>query len=44
MNYSPKHMSEFLNEKKFNFKKKFGQNFLKDQNIKKIIFIILMKC
>lgn len=33
MNYSPKHMSEFLNEKKFNFKKKFGQNFIVDENI-----------
>jgi 16S rRNA (adenine1518-N6/adenine1519-N6)-dimethyltransferase len=33
MNYSPKYMSEFLNKKNFNFKKKFGQNFIVDENI-----------
>ncbi len=33
MEYSPKKMKEFLNENEFNFKKKFGQNFIVDENI-----------
>ena len=33
MNYSPKNLKEELNEKNFNFKKKFGQNFIVDKNI-----------
>ncbi len=33
MKYSPKEMSSFLNENSFNFKKKFGQNFIIDENI-----------
>ena len=33
MEYSPKKMSEKLNLSKFNFKKKFGQNFIIDENI-----------
>lgn len=33
MEYSPKKMKENLNQKNFNFKKKFGQNFIVDENI-----------
>lgn len=33
MKYSPKQMKEHLEQKKFNFKKKFGQNFIVDENI-----------
>lgn len=33
MNYSPKKMSQMLNEKNFKFKKKYGQNFIIDENI-----------
>lgn len=33
MEYSPKKMNEFLECKSFKFKKKFGQNFIVDQNI-----------
>lgn len=33
MNYSPKKMSKMLNEKNFKFKKKYGQNFIIDENI-----------
>ena len=33
MNYSPKKMNENLNNNNFNFKKKFGQNFIIDENI-----------
>lgn len=33
MKYSPKHMKENLDHKKFDFKKKFGQNFIVDENI-----------
>lgn len=33
MKYSPKKMIDDLNNKKFNFKKKFGQNFIIDENI-----------
>lgn len=33
MNYSPKKMAELLENKNFNFKKKFGQNFIIDENI-----------
>lgn len=33
MKYSPKEMNELLNRKEFNFKKKFGQNFIIDENI-----------
>lgn len=33
MEYSPKRMNEQLNENKFNLKKKFGQNFIVDENI-----------
>ena len=33
MNYSPKNLKEELNKKNFNFKKKFGQNFIVDKNI-----------
>lgn len=33
MDYSPKKMQEFLDENNFSFKKKFGQNFIVDQNI-----------
>ena len=33
MKYSPKTMSELLNEKDFNLKKKFGQNFIIDENL-----------
>ena len=37
MNHSPKKMQELLNEKKFTFKKKYGQNFIIDENIIKSI-------
>ena len=37
MNHSPKKMQELLNEKQFTFKKKFGQNFIIDENIIKSI-------
>lgn len=37
MKYSPKRMQDLLNEKKFEFKKKFGQNFIVDENIIKSI-------
>lgn len=37
MNYSPKKMNENLNKNNFNFKKKFGQNFIIDENIIKNI-------
>ena len=37
MNHSPKKMQELLNEKQFTFKKKFGQNFIVDENIIKSI-------
>ena len=37
MNYSPKQMNENLNNNNFNFKKKFGQNFIIDENIIKNI-------
>src|SRR5574344_1619974 len=37
MNYSPKQMNENLNKKNFSFKKKFGQNFIIDENIIKNI-------
>ncbi len=33
MEYSPKKMTEELNQENFNFKKKFGQNFIVDKNI-----------
>lgn len=33
MEYSPKKMKEELNKENFNFKKKFGQNFIVDKNI-----------
>lgn len=33
MEYSPKKMSDNLNSNNFNFKKKFGQNFIIDENI-----------
>jgi len=33
MEYSPKKMSEILNNNNFNFKKKFGQNFIIDENV-----------
>lgn len=33
MNYSPKLMKESLNNQNFSFKKKFGQNFIVDENI-----------
>lgn len=33
MEYSPNKMNQFLNNKSFNFKKKFGQNFIIDENI-----------
>ena len=33
MNYSPKKMSRMLNEKNFKFKKKYGQNFIIDENV-----------
>lgn len=33
MKYSPKEMNSFLNENNFNFKKKFGQNFIIDENV-----------
>lgn len=39
MEYSPRKMSELLDSNDFKFKKKFGQNFIVDQNIiDKIIF------
>lgn len=37
MNYSPKKMQEILTSHQFNFKKKFGQNFIIDENIIKNI-------
>ena len=37
MNYSPKQMNENLNKNNFSFKKKFGQNFIIDENIIKNI-------
>ena len=37
MKYSPKRMQDLLYEKKFEFKKKFGQNFIVDENIIKSI-------
>ena len=33
MEYSPKNLKEQLNKENFNFKKKFGQNFIVDKNI-----------
>ncbi len=33
MDYSPKKMQEFLEKNNFNLKKKFGQNFIVDENI-----------
>lgn len=33
MEYSPNKMNQFLNNNSFNFKKKFGQNFIVDENI-----------
>lgn len=33
MEYSPKKMNELLEKNNFNFKKKFGQNFIVDENI-----------
>ena len=33
MNYSPKKLSDQLSENEFSFKKKFGQNFIIDENI-----------
>ena len=33
MNYSPKKLKEELDKENFNFKKKFGQNFIVDKNI-----------
>ncbi len=33
MNYSPKKMNELLSDNNFNLKKKFGQNFIVDENI-----------
>lgn len=33
MEYSPNKMNKFLNNNNFNFKKKFGQNFIIDENI-----------
>lgn len=33
MKYSPKEMDAFLNKNNFSFKKKFGQNFIIDENI-----------
>lgn len=33
MEYSPKNLKEKLNKENFNFKKKFGQNFIVDKNI-----------
>ena len=32
MNYSPTKTKELLNENEFSFKKKFGQNFIVDEN------------
>ncbi len=37
MDYSPKKMKEVLEENNFNFKKKYGQNFIIDKNIIKSI-------
>lgn len=37
MDYSPKKMNDNLNKNNFNFKKKFGQNFIIDENIIKNI-------
>lgn len=37
MNHSPKKMKELLDNKQFSFKKKFGQNFIIDENIIKSI-------
>ena len=37
MEYSPKNLKEKLNKENFNFKKKFGQNFIVDKNIIKSI-------
>lgn len=37
MNYSPKKMNELLEKNEFSFKKKFGQNFIIDENIIKSI-------
>lgn len=37
MNYSPKKMTELLDSNDFSFKKKFGQNFIIDENIIKSI-------
>ena len=33
MEYSPKKMNDILEQNNFNFKKKFGQNFIVDENI-----------
>ena len=33
MKYSPKELGSFLDENSFSFKKKFGQNFIIDENI-----------
>ena len=33
MEYSPKKMQELLEKNAFSFKKKFGQNFIIDENI-----------
>ena len=33
MEYSPKKMNELLEKNDFSFKKKFGQNFIVDENI-----------
>jgi len=33
MEYSPKKMTELLDQNDFKFKKKFGQNFIVDQNV-----------
>ena len=33
MEYSPRKMNEMLDSNNFKFKKKFGQNFIVDQNI-----------
>lgn len=33
MEYSPKKMSDFLDKREFKFKKKFGQNFIVDENV-----------
>ena len=35
MEYSPKKMIDKMNENNFGFKKKFGQNFIIDENILK---------